>query len=550
MNISRLFKKFKNLTGRLLPVLFSTPELTVRSIAMIGLLVLAGYMSPLIADYSSLLTKLQFKTNGIANSAFIELLTLFCLWKAFDYLRYFIMDLVFFPVINRTITLYNFSVLQTLYHTTFEERQKLEKGKLVSATKRISPSLRRFYKECILQLLSRVVTFVSLLASFAFYAPLQSTLILLSGVILVVAVALLRMLKYLSKRSTSWHASDKNTTESLESLFTADLNRPEEHKQYELNRMLDLYKGEEAKWHTTQKEKNISQIIVLSLLVFVLYSVLLSLTYNLQDPKLWQQAKVTLLSLLMKARYIVSNLRFSLEVVVDMEKAEKIIESLPKAEKYEAKPLPSSGGLALKNVSYVYPDGRVGVKDIDISIPMNRTTVIYGANGSGKSTLLRLVAGILSPTEGGVTINGEDARHYNSHMGFLHQQNSLFHNKLGTYFAPILNENNSALFGSLVRDMGLVEVVAKDYIGEYGANLSGGQRQKLCWIYEILRAPPILLLDEPSNHIDATMLASIERYLTDEHGRRTIVIASHSKELNIPIDLRYDLNALALQNVV
>src|ERR1700758_1284378 len=153
------------------------------------------------------------------------------------------------------------------------------------------------------------------------------------------------------------------------------------------------------------------------------------------------------------------------------------------------------------------------LKGIDLSIPRGQFLAIMGASGSGKSTLLGLLAGLDSPTEGEVLIDGDEISHLpedklaqvrGSKIGFVFQSYQLI---------PTLTALENVLLPHelMGRDAGsgaararelLTRVGLTDRMDHYPIQLSGGEQQRVALARAFMVKPPILLADEPTGNLD------------------------------------------------
>ncbi|HLT36607.1 MAG TPA: ABC transporter ATP-binding protein [Enhygromyxa sp.] len=172
------------------------------------------------------------------------------------------------------------------------------------------------------------------------------------------------------------------------------------------------------------------------------------------------------------------------------------------------------------------------LEDVDLRLAAGIYTLV-GQNGAGKSTLLRALAGIQPPARGQVLINGHDlwtkpvaARRG---LGYLPESPEFF-----PYLTPReLLETVNAVRG-LEPSVGHEQFdhwVGGAALDRRIGTLSAGQRRKLALIAAITHEPGIVLLDEPTNTLDAAAVADLEQLLRRwGDGGRLVIIASHNPE--------------------
>lgn len=186
------------------------------------------------------------------------------------------------------------------------------------------------------------------------------------------------------------------------------------------------------------------------------------------------------------------------------------------------------------------------LKGIDFSVPRGQFVAIMGASGSGKSTLLGLLAGLDTPTSGGVSLNGtaisylpEDrlAKVRGRTVGFVFQSYQLvptltaLENVLLSY--ELNTENGSAAEG-LQRARQLLENVGlSDRMDHYPVQLSGGEQQRVALARAFILRPPIVLADEPTGNLDTANGAHVLELLLNLNRSEgtTLVLVTHDPVL-------------------
>ncbi|MAM62311.1 type I secretion system permease/ATPase [Maritimibacter sp. UBA3975] len=186
----------------------------------------------------------------------------------------------------------------------------------------------------------------------------------------------------------------------------------------------------------------------------------------------------------------------------------------------------AEGRVATQALSFTYPGSLTpAVSDLTLDIAPGEIVALVGRVGSGKSTLGKLLCGLLAPGQGTILIDGQNATQYDPAelrrgVGYLPQEPELFTGTLGenlTIGAPRATPEDIARALSL---SGMDSFVASlpnglgTFIGERGGNLSGGQRQGVALARLILRRPPVLFLDEPTNAMDRDMESQVTERLS------------------------------------
>ncbi len=198
-----------------------------------------------------------------------------------------------------------------------------------------------------------------------------------------------------------------------------------------------------------------------------------------------------------------------------------------------------SGAIRLENVSLVYPDSTVALRDFNLDVRAGETIALVGRSGAGKSSLVNLLTRTLTTSSGQITMDGlpiEDVtlESLRSQIAMVNQQVVLFNT---TIF------NNIAYGALTTKSQAEVERAAKDAfahdfimnmpkgyqseIGAEGLQLSGGQRQRLSIARALLKDAPILILDEATSALDNESEYYIQQALDNVMKNRTTLVIAH-----------------------
>jgi len=174
-------------------------------------------------------------------------------------------------------------------------------------------------------------------------------------------------------------------------------------------------------------------------------------------------------------------------------------------------------------------DPVVALENLDISIKPGEFLALLGPSGCGKSTLLNMIAGILVPSTGTLTIDGRPVTEPNPGCGIVFQQHSLF---------PWMSVLENVAFGP--RMLGRSDPIgtARTFLGLVGlekhetawpASLSGGMQQRVGIARALANYPPVLLMDEPFGALDAQTRSIMQEELLKLWGQfsTTVVFVTH-----------------------
>jgi heme exporter protein A len=177
------------------------------------------------------------------------------------------------------------------------------------------------------------------------------------------------------------------------------------------------------------------------------------------------------------------------------------------------------------------------LRDVTLDVPAGQTVAVLGPNGAGKTTLLRILATLLRPTAGQVTVLGSglprDAWRLRGRVGYLGHEPLLYRDLTAAenlHFQARLHglpDDGAARIPSL-----LDAVRMSRRSGELVRNLSAGMVQRLAVCRAILHEPELLLLDEPRSHLDPEAATLVEPLL-GQTPERTRVIVTHDVEAGL-----------------
>ncbi|MEI8239022.1 MAG: ABC transporter ATP-binding protein [Actinomycetota bacterium] len=194
-------------------------------------------------------------------------------------------------------------------------------------------------------------------------------------------------------------------------------------------------------------------------------------------------------------------------------------------------------GVVLRDVHFVHDDEREVLAGVNADIPPGRTVAVVGATGAGKTTLLHLIAGLVEPTAGTVTVPSGGA-YIVFQEAFLLAGTVRDNITLGHPVSPdALEAALQVAQAEFVHD--LPDGIDTE-VGERGVGLSGGQRQRLALARALVREPQVLLLDDTTSALDPTTEAKVLGNLRAALGTTTVVaVASRPSTIALADDVLF-----------
>ena len=224
-------------------------------------------------------------------------------------------------------------------------------------------------------------------------------------------------------------------------------------------------------------------------------------------------------------------------------------------------PDPATTALEVRDLVVRYPDRDGPVVDgLSFTLEPGEVLAVMWASGTGKTTLLQVLLGFVTPDSGRVGLGGVDLADldpdaWRSVIAWVPQRPYLFAATLDANIRLGRPDATDADVARAVADAGLAETVAalprglQTVVGERGAGLSAGERQRIALARAFLRDAPLLLLDEPTSNLDgateAVVLAAVQRLARG----RTVLLTAHRPALLALADrvLRLDADVAAVE---
>lgn len=197
------------------------------------------------------------------------------------------------------------------------------------------------------------------------------------------------------------------------------------------------------------------------------------------------------------------------------------------------------GDIEFKEVSLMYPGASTwALSQINVKAGPGKVTALVGASGSGKSTFINLVIGFLRPSKGQVLLDSQnmgelDMREVRKFVSMVPQESVLFDGSVRDNVTYGISNVSEEKFLQALTDANAWEFVSQlpdgpdTIVGERGARISGGQKQRLAIARALIRDPRILILDEATSALDSESENLIQQALAHLMKDRTTFVVAH-----------------------
>jgi len=197
--------------------------------------------------------------------------------------------------------------------------------------------------------------------------------------------------------------------------------------------------------------------------------------------------------------------------------------------------------LILQNISYTHPSKDLLFSDINLTVNNHEKTALIGNNGAGKSTLLKIIAKELQPSNGQIIVETEPyfIPQIFGQFNHLTIAEALKIDKKLNALKEILNGNTTEENFNLLNDDWTIEDRCNDALQHWQLididlsqkmeALSGGQKTKVFLAGISIHQPELILLDEPSNHLDIASRKLLYGFI--QTTKSTLIVVSHDRKL-------------------
>ncbi len=221
----------------------------------------------------------------------------------------------------------------------------------------------------------------------------------------------------------------------------------------------------------------------------------------------------------------------------------------------DAAPLVVEGGtIRFDDVRFSYDTERAILKGVSFEVPSGNTVAIVGPSGVGKSTISWLIFRFYDVTSGAISIDGQDLREVQQEsvrakIGMVPQDTVLFNDTIRyniRYGRPSAIDEEVEEAARMAQIADFIETLPQGFnteVGERGLKLSGGEKQRVAIAHTLLKAPPILILDEATSVLETQTEREIQSALDVVSKNRTTLMIAHRLSTVVGADMILVLEA-------
>src|SRR5436309_5897687 len=228
------------------------------------------------------------------------------------------------------------------------------------------------------------------------------------------------------------------------------------------------------------------------------------------------------------------------DAIIAADRLGEVLELEPEFQKQRSSALDVriTGAIEFQDVTFRYGSRAPVFTKLNLQIQAGESVGITGESGSGKTTLVSLLARFFEPASGRVLIDGVDVQDYTfeclrREIAFVPQEIVLLNGtiadniRLGRPSATAAEIRAAAQLACVSEFVSRLPYSYDTLVGERGLALSGGERQRIAIARAILLNPSILVLDEPTSHLDSQSELAVQALIDRRRGSRTTIVISH-----------------------
>ncbi|WP_165739357.1 thiol reductant ABC exporter subunit CydD [Pseudoalteromonas sp. Z1A6] len=198
----------------------------------------------------------------------------------------------------------------------------------------------------------------------------------------------------------------------------------------------------------------------------------------------------------------------------------------------------SINSISIIDLNFIYPDSNEGIKNINLTLPNKGLIAVVGSSGSGKSTLFDCLLGFHPEVINHLSINEQnlsttDIVFMQNNIAWIPQKATLFYDTIAANIKLAKPNATQQELEHAAKQAGVLEFINtlpdgfKTLIGEQGEGLSGGQKQRIALARAFIKQAPVLVLDEPTAHLDSQTEQLIQNAINEYAKNNLVLVIAH-----------------------
>jgi len=471
----------------------------------------------------------------------------------FDELKSVVAETTVQPLIARVGS----RVFSRLINQPHEAVIKRSFGETIKEIDRGLKSLQSLIALSIHTIFPLFVELAILIALIVFYYDFYLAILLIAGIALhlyFTLTSITNLAESREKLNAHDSALSGKFSESINNLETIKIFQSEKFETSRFTSQFHYYTREAVRFQVTySKVRVVQQAIICGILLILMIRAGWSLSHGDMTSGDFVLLNAMAMQVLIPITFVGTVWKDFTQFAVDIKALSHLLSDTKLTATQKQIPL-TDACIELVDVSFTYNRIEPALNKVSLNIPTGSFVAIVGSSGSGKSTILKLMAGLISPHEGKILVNGKalDQKTINSYkqsMAMVPQNVVLFH---GSIAENIRYSNRHATYDDMIAASVSAQLHSRitkfpggygTPVGERGLLLSGGERQLLGLARALLKNPKILLLDEPSSALDAKTEARWIEFSLLKNTSITRVVVTHRLNSIVSADKIYVVDA-------
>ncbi len=416
-------------------------------------------------------------------------------------------------------------------------------GSLVSKVNKFGSAFNTFWNMIIFELLFIATSIVATIVGMSFLIWQYAIVLAILVVVFIVAAFYgTRFMRPRQKeRSKAYTQISAQLSDSISNIFAVKIDSKERYEQQRLDTSIDDMIQKE--FHVRSGIMRISTVyssVTTLIRISALVASIWAVQHGIADAAIMYLCFTYTFNLIQEIWNISSILRNFYQITGDSEEMLEILNQPIGVKDTSTKRLTAGdGNLIIKDLHFTHDGAKRPLFDeLNMTIPSGQKVGIVGISGSGKTTLTKLLLRFISPSNGTISIDGQEISQVSQAslhdaIAYVPQEPLLFHRSIAeniSYGKPDASLDEIKSAAKKAHANTFIDDLPDNYdtlVGERGVKLSGGQRQRIAIARAILKDAPILILDEATSALDSESEKLIQDALEKLMKSKTSIVIAH-----------------------